>query len=65
MPGNQPNMLEKAASFSPDAFVPDMEDSVAWDDKSQARQVVTDHLEMLEKTGKRVIPRINSLDTGL
>ena len=65
VPGNQPNMLEKAASFSPDAFVPDMEDSVAWDDKSQARQVVTDHLEMLEKTGKRVIPRINSLDTGL
>ena len=65
VPGNQPNMLEKAASFSPDAFVPDMEDSVAWDDKSQARQVVTDHLEMLEKTGKRVIQRINSLDTGL
>ena len=65
VPGNQPNMLEKAASFSPDAFVPDMEDSVAWDDKSQARQVVTDHLEMLEKTGKRVIPMINSLDTGL
>ena len=65
VPGNQPNMLEKAASFSPDAFVPDMEDSVAWDDKSQARQVVTDHLEMLGKTGLRVIPRINSLDTGL
>ncbi|SVA77662.1 uncharacterized protein METZ01_LOCUS130516, partial [marine metagenome] len=34
VPGNQPNMLTKAASFSPDAFVPDMEDSVAWDDKS-------------------------------
>tara|TARA_B100000686_G_scaffold82953_1_gene89698 strand:+ start:634 stop:1461 length:828 start_codon:yes stop_codon:yes gene_type:complete len=58
-------MLAKAASFSPDAFVPDMEDSVAWDDKSQARQVVTDHLEMLGKTGIRVIPRINSLDTGI
>ena len=65
VPGNQPKMLAKAASFSPDAFVPDMEDSVAWDDKSQARQVVTDHLEMLGKTGIRVIPRINSLDTGI
>ncbi|MDC0035411.1 CoA ester lyase [Chloroflexi bacterium] len=65
VPGNQPNMLTKAASFTPDAFVPDMEDSVAWDDKSQARQVVTDHLEMLGKTGIKVIPRINSLDTGL
>ena len=65
VPGNQPNMLAKAASFSPDAFVPDMEDSVAWDDKSQARQVVADHLETLGNTGIRVIPRINSLDTGL
>ena len=65
VPGNQPNMLAKAASFSPDAFVPDMEDSVAWDDKSQARQVVADHLETLGNTGIRIIPRINSLDTGL
>jgi len=65
VPGNQPNMLAKAATFTPDAFVPDMEDSVAWDDKSQARQVVADHLEMLGNTGIRVIPRINSLDTGL
>tara|TARA_B100000686_G_scaffold22652_1_gene20738 strand:+ start:23589 stop:24416 length:828 start_codon:yes stop_codon:yes gene_type:complete len=58
-------MLAKAATFTPDAFVPDMEDSVAWDDKSQARQVVADHLEMLGNTGIKVIPRINSLDTGL
>lgn len=65
VPGNQPNMLAKAASFSPDAFVPDMEDSVAWDDKSQARETVSANLEMLANTGKKVIPRINSLDTGL
>jgi citrate lyase subunit beta/citryl-CoA lyase len=58
-------MLTKAASFSPDAFVPDMEDSVAWDDKSQARETVSANLEMLANTGKKVIPRINSLDTGL
>ncbi len=65
VPGNQPNMLAKAASFSPDAFVPDMEDSVAWNDKSQARETVSANLEMLANTGKKVIPRINSLDTGL
>jgi citrate lyase subunit beta/citryl-CoA lyase len=58
-------MLTKAASFSPDAFVPDMEDSVAWDDKSQARETVSANLEMLANSGKKVIPRINSLDTGL
>ena len=65
VPGNQTNMLNKAASFSPDAFVPDMEDSVAWDDKSQAREIVSANLGMLANTGKHVIPRINSLDTGL
>ena len=65
VPGNQSNMLAKAASFSPDAFVPDMEDSVAWNDKSQARETVSANLEMLANTGKKVIPRINSLDTGL
>ena len=65
VPGNQPNMLIKASSFFPDAFVPDMEDSVAWDDKSQARETVSVNLEMLANTGTKVIPRINSLDTGL
>ena len=58
-------MLSKAAGLRPDAFVPDMEDSVAWDDKDEARQVVADHIETLNQQGKPVIPRLNSLDTGL
>ncbi len=65
VPGNQPSMLSKAAGLRPDAFVPDMEDSVAWDDKDEARQVVADHIETLNQSGKPVIPRLNSLDTGL
>ena len=65
VPGNQPSMLSKAAGLRPDAFVPDMEDSVAWDDKDEARQVVADHIETLNQQGKPVIPRLNSLDTGL
>ena len=65
VPGNQPSMLSKAAGLRPDAFVPDMEDSVAWDDKDEARNVVAAHIEMLNQQGKPVIPRLNSLDTGL
>ena len=28
VPGNQPRMLEQASALKPDAFIPDMEDSV-------------------------------------
>ena len=34
IPGNQPNMLEKAQGLKPDAFVPDLEDSVPDDEKA-------------------------------
>jgi citrate lyase subunit beta/citryl-CoA lyase len=65
IPGNQPNMLAKAPSVNPDAFIPDMEDSVAIENKSDARRIITEHLNMLSDTGKIIIPRINSLETGL
>jgi citrate lyase subunit beta/citryl-CoA lyase len=51
--------------FAPDAFIPDMEDSVPVDEKANAREVVAAHLERLAGTGRLVIPRVNSLDTGL
>lgn len=65
VPGNRPNMLERAMGFAPDAFIPDMEDSVPVDEKANAREVVAAHLERLAGTGRLVIPRVNSLDTGL
>ena len=65
VPGNQPNMLEKATGFSPDAFVPDMEDSVPTAEKANARKTVAEHLPALANRGPLVIPRVNSLDTGL
>jgi citrate lyase subunit beta/citryl-CoA lyase len=58
-------MLEKALGVLPDAFVPDMEDSVPWDEKANARQVTAAFLPRLAQGGPLVIPRINSLDTGL
>jgi len=65
VPGNRPNMLQKALGFSPDVFVPDLEDSVPTDEKANARAVAASFLTKLSDTGSLVIPRVNSLDTGL
>ncbi len=65
VPGNQPKMLEKAAGCSPDAFVPDMEDSVPVEEKVNARHITASFLPQLAKAGALVIPRVNAMDTGL
>lgn len=65
VPGNRANMLQKATGSNPDAFIPDLEDSVPTDEKTEARNVTASHLAQLAQGGRRVIPRVNSLDTGL
>lgn len=65
VPGNQPKMLIKASAFRPDAFVPDMEDSVPMAEKGNARQVIQAHLKDLSDSGIPVIPRVNARDTGI
>lgn len=65
VPGNTPRMLDRAIGLRPDAFVPDMEDSVPWDEKANARNVTASYVPELAATGVPVIPRVNSLDTGL
>ncbi len=65
VPGNKPNMLQKALGFHPDAYVPDMEDSVPESEKQNARQVIASHLAKLQTAGPWVIPRVNSLQSGL
>ena len=65
IPGNQPKMLNKALNVFPDAFIPDLEDSVAWDHKDDARNIVHNHLNMLSQTTKLLIPRVNALETGI
>ena len=65
VPGNQPRMLERASGLKPDAFIPDMEDSVPIDEKANAREITASHLAALAAGGTPVIPRVNSLDTGL
>ena len=65
VPGNQPRMLERASGLKPDAFIPDMEDSVPLDEKANAREVTASYLAKLAAGRTPVIPRVNSLDTGL
>ena len=65
VPGNQPRMLEKALGLTPDAYVPDLEDSVPVEEKQNARDVTASRLADLAGAGPLVVPRINSLDTGL
>jgi citrate lyase subunit beta/citryl-CoA lyase len=64
VPGNRADMLVKAAGLRPDAFVPDMEDSVPVEEKTHARDVTASFLPQLAQSGTLVIPRVNSLDTG-
>ncbi|HVY63903.1 MAG TPA: CoA ester lyase [Gammaproteobacteria bacterium] len=63
VPGNKANMLEKALALSPDAFVPDMEDSVPAAEKANARETIRSFLPRLAARGRAVIPRVNAFDT--
>lgn len=64
IPGNQPKMLNKALGFKPDAYVPDMEDSVPLGEKAKAREIIKEHLNALNNSGIPVIPRVNARDSG-
>lgn len=54
-------MLQKALGLRPDAYVPDLEDSVPDAEKASARQRVAAHLPQLAAQGIPVIPRVNAL----
>jgi citrate lyase subunit beta/citryl-CoA lyase len=64
IPGNQPTMLDKAAGLHPDAFIPDLEDSVPVEEKARAREVTASYLTRLAQIGPALIPRVNALDSG-
>jgi len=65
VPGNTANMLDKALGFRPDAYVPDMEDSVPDSEKDRAREMVGAYLPKLSAAGPWVVPRVNALTSGL
>jgi len=64
VPGNQPRMLEKAASYGADALILDLEDSVPLERKDEARAMV--HAYITDTIGETVnFVRVNALETGL
>ncbi len=65
VPGNRENMLERARSFDADIIMVDLEDSVPPSEKAVARDMAREWVPALHAEGKRVMVRVNSLDTGL
>ena len=65
VPGNRANMLERALSFDADIIMVDLEDSVPPGEKVAARDMAREWVPTLSAEGKRVMVRVNSLDTGL
>ena len=65
VPGNRPNMLERALAFAADVVMVDLEDSVPPAGKVNAREVAREWVPKLHQQGRRVMVRVNALDTGL
>ena len=65
VPGNRANMLDRARSFDADVIMVDLEDSVPPGEKEAARNLAREWVPALHGEGKRVMVRVNSLDTGL
>ena len=65
IPGNRVDMLGKAGRYSPSAFIPDLEDSVPMANKGEAREATANALPSISALGRPVIPRVNSLPTGM
>ena len=69
VPGNRPNMLERALSFDADIIMVDLEDSVPPGEKVAARGIAREWVPRLAKesprSSRKVMVRVNSLDTGL
>ena len=65
VPGNRANMLERALAFPADIIMVDLEDSVPPAEKAAARQLAVEWIPQLHQAGRRVMARVNALDTGL
>lgn len=65
VPGNRSNMLERALGFGADIIMVDLEDSVPPGEKAAACELATEWIPRLAAAGKRVMVRVNALDTGL
>lgn len=65
VPGNRPDMMDKAPKYGPDALALDLEDSVPVKEKKAARQTVRAGIERLAAAGVSIVVRLNAVHTGL
>ena len=65
VPGNRANMLARALGFGADVVMVDLEDSVPPGEKAAACELAVAWVPRLSAAGRRVMVRVNSLDTGL
>ena len=63
MPGSRPRALEKARSLPADALILDLEDAVAPAEKARARDLVAEAVEAGGYGKRKLLIRINGLDT--
>lgn len=63
VPADSEKKLSKAASCGADALILDLEDSVALSAKEAARNAAAAYLKTVDRTGPRLIVRMNALDT--
>lgn len=65
VPGIREKFIDKARGIPADILCFDLEDSVAWDDKPAARELLAKILPEFEARGRMVFVRVNGYDTGL
>jgi citrate lyase beta subunit len=65
MPGDSMRKIEKSLSLDVDTVIMDLEDGVALNRKSEARQTVASALQTLDFGPRERIVRVNALETGL
>lgn len=63
MPGSRPRALDKARSLPADALILDLEDAVAPGEKENARTLVAEAVEAGGYGGRKLLVRVNGLDT--
>jgi citrate lyase subunit beta/citryl-CoA lyase len=63
-PGANPRAMEKTSSIPADVFILDLEDAVAPELKSMAREYVAEFLRSRKPDGREVIVRVNGLTTS-
>ena len=63
VPGNNPSMIQTADVFGADAVIFDLEDSVHVNEKDNARSLVRDYLATHPVLPKKIVIRMNAMNT--